>query len=131
MERRYRKRVLLLVAGAALASATTGTAQQLMVGSVPLKIGQADGVFVRGLSKSHKLERIDGGWSIQPVTRDRTAPAIGVGTVDGRIDSVSFTWGPGFTPTAEAVAEQLGQALPAGSHCEVRGNTASLSIGKR
>ncbi|HEU4890871.1 MAG TPA: hypothetical protein VFT47_04940 [Vicinamibacterales bacterium] len=86
----------------------------------PLTIGEADVAFVRELSRNHKRQRIDGGWSIQPLGRDRTAPAIGVGTVDGRIQSVSFTWGPGFTPTAEVVAEQLAQALPEGAHCQVR-----------
>jgi hypothetical protein len=79
--------------------------------------------MVQELSKNYKLQRLDGGWSIQPLERNRTAPGIGVRTVDGRIQSVSFMWGPGFTPTAEEVAEQLAQALPAGAQCEVRNVT--------
>jgi hypothetical protein len=123
VERCCHMRVLLLVVGAAAASVTTASAQQLTLGSVALRLDAEDAAMVQELSKNYKLQRLDGGWSIQPLERNRTAPGIGVRTVDGRIQSVSFMWGPGFTPTAEEVAEQLAQALPAGAQCEVRNVT--------
>jgi hypothetical protein len=119
VERRGHVRVLLLVVAVAAASVMSAAAQQLTLGSVALKLGEADAAFVQALSKTHKLQRLDEGWSIQPLERSPTAPAVGVRTVDGRIHGVSFTWGPGFTPAAEDVAEQLAQALPAGVRCEV------------
>jgi len=120
VERRRQVRVLLLLLGVSAASVTTAVAQQLTLGSVVLKLGEPESAAAQELSKDYKLQRFDGGWSIQPLDHNRTAPAIGVFTVDGRISGVSFTWGPGFTPAAEDIAQQLAQALPAGAHCEVR-----------
>jgi hypothetical protein len=112
-------RFLLLLFGVG-AGGTASAEQQLTVGSVALKLGAADSAVVQQLSTHYKVQRIDGGWSIQPLDRDPTAPAIGVRTADGRIQTVSFLWGPGFTPRAEDVAEQLAQALPTGMQCGVR-----------
>jgi hypothetical protein len=85
-----------------------------------LKLGAPDSAVMQKLSKNYKVQRFDGGWSIQPLARNPTAPGIGVLTVDGRISGVSVTWGPGFTPAAEDIAEQLAEALPAGARCDVR-----------
>jgi hypothetical protein len=85
-----------------------------------LKLGELDSAVMQKLSKNYRVQRFDGGWSIQPLERNATVPAIGVLTLDGRISGVSFTWGPGFTPAAEDIAEQLAQALPAGARCDVR-----------
>ncbi len=118
--RRYQAFVLLLFLGAAVAPVTPALAQQLTLGSVALKLGEADSEVVQALQKDHKVERIDGGWSIQPLQRSRVAPAVGIRTVDGRIQGVAFIWGPGFTPSAEDIADQLAQALPNGAKCDVR-----------
>jgi len=110
----------LLLVLFATAAATAAAEPQLTLGSVALKLGEPVAAVMEGLSKQYKVQRIDGGWSIQPLVRDRTAPGIGVGTVEGRIQSVSLLWGPGFTPPAEEIGEQLAQALPAGAECKVR-----------
>jgi hypothetical protein len=123
VERRCRISVLFLVVGVAAASVSTVAAQQLTLGSVALKLGETDSAVTQDLSKRYRVERIDGGWSIQPLKRSDTVPGIGVRTVDGRIEGVTFIWGPGFTPAAEEVAEQLAQALPAGAHCEMNNVT--------
>lgn len=111
--------VVLVVAAAASAAAE----QQLRLGSVMLKLGETDAVVMDELSKQYKVQRIEGGWSIQPLERSGRTPGIGVRTTGGRIRGVSFLWGPGFTPPVEEMAEQLAQALPAGAQCEVRSVT--------
>ena len=118
--RRSHVRLCLLVFAALAALATTAAAQQLTLGSVALKLGEPDAPLVQQLRDKYKLQRIEGGWSIQPLERNPTAPGIGVSTADGRIQSVSFIWGPGFTPSSEEVGEQLAHALPSGARCEVR-----------
>lgn len=119
--RHWHAPVLVALLGAA--AATAGAEQQLTLGSVVLKLGEPDSAIMQDLSKQYKVQRIDGGWSIQPLERDRTAPGIGIRTAAGRIQSVSFLWGPGFTPAAEEIAAQLAQALPAEAQCEVRNVT--------
>jgi len=118
--RRCQAFVLLWFLGSAVAPMTAALAQQLTLGPVALKLGEADSEIVQALQKDHKVERIDGGWSIQPLQRGRTAPGVGVRTVDGRIEGVSLIWGPGYTPSAEDIAEQLAHALPNGTKCDVR-----------
>ncbi|HET7697795.1 MAG TPA: hypothetical protein VFK57_18930 [Vicinamibacterales bacterium] len=120
MERRRPVRLWRLVFAANVVSIMTATAQQLTLDSVALKLGAPDAAAVQQLRNKYNVQRIDGGWSIQPIEHGPTKPGIGVRTVDGRIQSVSFTWGPGFTPTAEEIADQLAQALPSGVRCEVR-----------
>lgn len=106
-----------------VAAATAAAEQQLTLGSVVLKLGEPDTAVMEELSKQYKVQRIDGGWSIQPSDRSRTAPGIGIRTAGGRIQSVSFLWGPGFTPAAEEIGEQLAQALPSSAQCKVRNVT--------
>lgn len=118
--RRWHAGLLILIVGSAAAVATPSSAQQLRIGSAALKLGESDSAVVQELSSHYNVQPIDGGWSIQPRDRDRMAPGIGIRTKDGRIQSVSFVWGPGFTPKAEEIAEQLAQALPSGARCQVR-----------
>lgn len=109
-----------MVFAASIVSFSTATAQQLSIDSVPLKLGAPDAAAVQQLRNKYNVQRIDGGWSIQPIERSPAKPGIGMRTADGRIHSVSFAWGPGFTPSAEEIADQLAQALPSGARCEVR-----------
>jgi hypothetical protein len=120
MERRRFVQLWLLLVVASAAWAAPAAAQELTLGSVTLKLGEPEAPVVEQLRKRYRLQRIDGGWSIQPLERDPKAPGIGVSTAGGRIQSVSFVWGPGFTPTAEDVGEQLAHALPSGARCEVQ-----------
>ena len=120
MERRRCLRLWLLAFAASTASVTTAAAQQLTLGAVVLKLGEPDTAIVEQLRSMYKLQRIDGGWSIQSLERSPTVPGIDMRTRNGRIQSVSLIWGPGFTPSAEEVADQLTQALPSGARCKVR-----------
>ena len=120
--RRWPRRVLVgLVVVAASVSAFAE--QQLTLGSVALKLGAPDAVVMEVLSKHYKVQRIEGGWSIDPPDRSGRTPGIGVRTTGGRIRGVSFLWGPGFTPPVEEMAEQLAQALPTATRCGVRNVT--------
>src|SRR5688572_30422644 len=94
--RRWHAPVMVALFG--VAAATAAAEQQLTLGSVVLKLGEPDAAVMEELSKQYKVQRIDGGWSIHPLHHSRTAPGIGVRTAEGRIQSVSFLWGPGFTP---------------------------------
>lgn len=107
---------LFLIFATALVSAE----KQLTLDSVVLKLGEPDSAVVQELRKQHKVERFDRVWSVQPLDRNPTAPAVGIRTANGRIDGVTFIWGPGFTPSAEEVGEQLAHALPSGAKCEIR-----------
>src|SRR5262245_29068439 len=120
MERRHYFRLWSLAFAASTASVTTAAAQQLTLDSVVLKLGEPDAAIVQQLRSKYTLQRIDGGWSIQPIERSPTVPGVDMRTRDGRIHSVSFIWGPGFTPSVEDVADQLTQALPSGARCKVR-----------
>ena len=120
MNRRRHLRFWLLAFAASTVSVTTAVAQQLTLGSVVLKLGEPDAAVVEQLRNNYKLQRIDGGWSIQPLERSPTVPGISLRTRDGRIQGVSFIWGPGFTPSAEDITDQLAQALPSGARCQVR-----------
>jgi hypothetical protein len=116
------ERMFLAVLGVA-ASVTLAPAQELTVGPVALKLGEPESALVQALRKDYDVQRIEGGWSIQPLQRSPTAPGIGVRTLDGRIQAVSFTWGPGFTPPTADIAVQLAHALPDGAKCDVRNVT--------
>ena len=119
--RRWQACFLVVLFGAAATTSAAG--QQLKLGSVVLKLGEPDAPVVKALSKQYKAQQIDGGWSIQPLERNGTAPGVGVQTAAGRIEGVSFLWGPGVTPPAEELAEQLAQALGNGAQCKVRNVT--------
>jgi len=120
---RWQVGVLILIIGTVAAVATASPPQQLTIGSAALKLGEPDSAVVQQLSTHYNVRPVDGGWSVQPRDRDSTSPGISIRTKDGRIEGVSFIWGPGFTPKAEEIAEQLAQALPSGAHCQVRNIT--------
>ena len=119
-------------AGVIVSILAAGTAargeQQLMVGSVSLKLGVSDDV-VKQLAKQHNVRPIEGGWSVQPLVRGGAEPGIGVRTKNGQIEEVSFVWGPGATPRAEELARQLGQALPVQGQCEISNSAHSQEGG--
>lgn len=127
--RRWCAGLLALVFGAIAIAVPASAEQQLTLGSVALKLGEPDSPMMQELSRQYKVLRFDGGWSIQQSERNGRAPGIAVHTSDGRVEGVFFTWGPGFTPSAEEVAEQLAQALPAGAQCEVRNITRPQESG--
>jgi hypothetical protein len=111
----WRLAVLALLGLCASASAD----QQLILGTVPLRLGESEATAVKALSRDYKVERIPGGWSIEPRARKPSGPAVGIRTLDGVIESVSLVWGPGPTPSAGELAVQLAEALPLRGTCEV------------
>jgi hypothetical protein len=111
---------LLLAIGVSAASVTIAAAQQLAVGPVLVKLGEPEATVIDDLRKHYKVKPFAAGWSVEPLDGSRTAPMIGVLTQHGRIESVSITWGPGFTPATEEIAEQLAHAFPDRARCEVR-----------
>ena len=107
--------ILLILSAAELVEAE----RQLTLGSLVLKLGASDSAILQQLTTDFDVRRFDGGLDIQR-RGDPTAPSIGVLTAGGQIEAVQFIWGPGFTPPAEKVCEQLIEALPAHDQCQVQ-----------
>ena len=91
---------------------TISAAQQLAVGPVFVKLGEPEATVIEDLRKHYKVKPFAGGWSVEPLNPSRTAPMIGVLTQHGRIESVSITWEPGFTPATEEIAEHRSVRIP-------------------
>jgi hypothetical protein len=95
----------------------------LQLGPVLIGLGAHEAAIVPELQKHFAVRAIEGGWSVQPHPRNPRAPGVGIATKAGRVERVSFLWGPGVTPPLEEMAQQLSLALQPDATCRIRNVT--------
>jgi hypothetical protein len=118
------------VAGTLLVLAGSASAAELVLGSVHIAVGAPVAPVIANLQHEFAVRVIEGGWEVRSRDpKDVSTPLVGLGAKSGRLQNVSFGWGPGVTPSLEELFTQLTHALPADAECHIQSFTRPLEGG--